>query len=144
MPEELGKRKIRVFAIEDNPADVHLLRLALESAEIDYELTVIDDGGDALDFIGQRGKYTGTPIPDLAVLDLNLPKNDGLEILEAMRANRAFAEVPVAVLSSSASPRDRAKIEVFNIGRYITKPPDLAEYMKIGVALKGLLEKETA
>jgi CheY-like chemotaxis protein len=72
---------------------------------------------------------------------LNLPRYDGIEILEAMRANRAFADVPVAVLSSSSSPRDRARIEAFHIGRYITKPPNLDEYMRIGLIVKQLLEE---
>lgn len=139
MTGESGGRKVHVFVVEDNPADVLLLRMALQHAELDCELTVIDDGREALDFVRQRGQYASAPAPDLAVLDLNIPKNDGLEILEAMRADRAFAEVPVAILSSSSSPRDRAKMEPFRIGRFIAKPPDLDEYLKIGLILKELL-----
>jgi CheY-like chemotaxis protein len=91
----------------------------------------------------QRGKYAGTPRPDLIVLDLNLPKYDGPEILDAMRMNDAFDRVPVAVLTSSASPHDRSKTEVFHTARYITTlhqyPPDLDEYLKLGLTLKELL-----
>ena len=133
--------RTQVLVVEDNPADVELLRWALDGANVQCDLTVIEDGGEALAFMQQRGKYTGSPRPDLAILDLNLPKYDGLEILEAMRANKAFAGVTVAVLSSSSSPRDRAKMEAFNIGRYITKPPDLDEYLQIGFILKDLLTR---
>jgi two-component system response regulator len=118
---------------------VDLLRLAFSNAALDCELTVLDDGGEALAFVRQDGKYAGVPIPDLAILDLNVPKNDGLEILAAMRANPKFAELPVAVLSSSSSPRERAAMEQFNIRRFITKPSDLEEFMRIGSIVKELL-----
>ncbi|MDP9055162.1 MAG: response regulator [Acidobacteriota bacterium] len=134
-------RKSQVLVVEDNPADVELLRWALDSAAVECDLTVIEDGGEALAFVQQRGKYIGSAPPDLAILDWNLPRYDGLEILEAMRASHVFAEVPVAVLSSSSSPRDRARMEAYNIGRYITKPPDLDEYLRIGLIVKELLNE---
>jgi len=135
--------KTQVLVVEDNPADVELLRWALDSAAVECELTVIEDGGEALAFVQQRGKYLGSTAPDLAILDLNMPKYDGMEILEAMRASQVFASVPVAVLSSSSSPRDRARMEAFNIGRYITKPPDLDEYLRIGLIVKELLAEQS-
>jgi CheY-like chemotaxis protein len=129
----------RILLVEDNPGDVELLRLALRKAGLDCELTVLDDGAEALAFVRQQGEYADVPVPDLAVLDLNVPKYDGVEILEALRANPAFAAVRVAVLSSSSSPRERASIQKFNISRYITKPLDLDEFLKIGQTLKDLL-----
>jgi DNA-binding response OmpR family regulator len=137
-------RKLQVLLIEDNPGDVDLLRWALDQADVNCELIVIDDGADAISFVQQTGKYSGAAVPDLAILDLNLPKYDGLEILAEMRANNAFATVPVAVLSSSSSSRDRAKMEVFRIARYLTKPPDLEEFMRIGPVLKDLLAESAA
>jgi CheY-like chemotaxis protein len=74
------------------------------------------------------------------VLDLNLPKNDGIEVLEAMRKNPVFAEVPVAILSSSSSARERAKLQALRVERWLTKPSDLEEFMGIGLILKALLE----
>jgi len=135
-------RRSQVLVVEDNPADVELLRWALDGAAVDCDLTVIDDGGEALAFVQQRGKYFASTAPDLAILDLNMPKYDGMEILEAMRASKVFAAVPVAVLSSSSSPRDRARMEAYNIGRYITKPPDLDEYLRIGFIVKELLAEQ--
>ena len=134
-------RHLRVLVIEDNPADVELLRWALEGAHLSCELIVLEDGGDALAYIQERGKHVGRLIPDLTILDLNLPKYDGIELLEAMRANAAFAHVPVAVLSSSSSPRDRSRMEAFDIARYITKPPDLDEYLQIGNIIRDLVSQ---
>ncbi len=139
MSEELGGVTTKILVIEDNAADVGLLRLALDNADLTCELTVIEDGAEALAFFQYSGKYAGAQRPDLIVLDLNLPKYDGPEILEAMRANHAFDDVPVAILTSSASPHDRAKTEAFHIARYISKPPDLDEYLALGVVLKKLL-----
>jgi two-component system, chemotaxis family, response regulator Rcp1 len=113
---------IRLVLVEDNPGDVELFRYALDQASISCDLTVIENGSDALAFVRQMGRYPDAPLPDLVIVDLNLPRYDGIEILQAMRANMAFAEVPVAVLSSSSSPRDRVKIEAFGVGRYITNP----------------------
>jgi CheY-like chemotaxis protein len=75
-------------------------------------------------------------VPDLAIVDLNLPKHGGLEIVAAMRAAPGFLELPVVILTSSSAPRDRAVLERFQIARYMVKPPDLDEFLKIGSELK--------
>ena len=140
MIDGLGGRKARILLMEDNPADVELLRRAFRSADLDCELSVIEDGAEALAFVRQEGKYAAAELPDLVVLDLNLPKYDGLEVLEAMRASPAFAEAAVAVVSSSSSPREQEKARQFRVERFITKPSDLDEFLRIGVILKSLLE----
>jgi two-component system response regulator len=132
-------RKFRILLVEDNPGDIDLLRLAFKKAELNCELTVLDDGGEALAFANGEGAYSDAPVPDLAILDLNVPKNDGMEILEAIRANPKFVELPVAVLSSSSSPRDRANMERFQIRQFITKPSDLDQFLAIGNIVKDLL-----
>ena len=103
-------------------------------------MTVVDDGADALSLF-RPGSATSwaTPAPDLAIVDLNLPKHGGLEIIEQMRANPKFAQVPVVILSSSSAPRDRAKMESFQVRRYIVKPADLEEFMRIGWQIRELL-----
>jgi CheY-like chemotaxis protein len=126
----------RLLVIEDNSADVDLLRRALASAGLDCQLTVVDDGADAMALFRPG---SATPAPDLAIVDLNLPKHGGLEIIERMRANPTFAEVPVIILSSSPSMRDRSKMKTFQIKRYIVKPADLQEFMKIGWQIRELL-----
>jgi two-component system response regulator len=118
---------------------VDLLRLALKTAGIDCELTVLDDGGEAMALVRRQGKYADLAPPDLAILDLNVPKNDGIEIIQSMRASDLYRDTQVVVLSSSSSPRDYAKLEKFHIARYITKPPDLDEFLDIGTQIKQLV-----
>jgi CheY-like chemotaxis protein len=132
-------RKAQILVVEDNPADVELLRLALAAAQLDHELTVITDGGEALAYAEQKGKYSDGETPDLAILDLNLPKNGGLEILAAMRRNPAFDSVAITILSSSSWPRERDRMGGLRVERFITKPYDLDEYMQIGFVLKQML-----
>jgi chemotaxis family two-component system response regulator Rcp1 len=136
---QAGEHRFRILLIEDNPADVELLRRAFASAKLDCDLTLLEDGAEALAFLRRLETQSDEPSPDLTVLDLNLPKNDGVEVLQAMRASPAFASMPVAVLSSSPFSRERARIEPYRIGRYITKPADLDEFLKIGFILKELL-----
>lgn len=131
----------RILLIEDNPGDVDLLRLAMKTAGFDCDLTVLDDGGEAIAMVRRQGKYADVSPPDLAILDLNVPKNDGIEIIESMRASDVFRDTQVVVLSSSSSPRDYAKLEKFHIARYITKPPDLDEFLNIGAQIKQLVNR---
>jgi CheY-like chemotaxis protein len=130
---------VQILVLEDNPADVELLRLALNSAGLDCEMTVIDDGADALAF----ARDTTGEVPALAILDLNLPKHDGLEILVAMRSNPTLCQVPVAIFSSSSSQKERSEIAPHGVKRFITKPADLEEFLKVGLVVRDLLT-ETA
>ena len=131
--------KPRILLIEDNPGDVDLLRLALKTAHFECDLTVLSDGGEAMALVKGHGKYAGLPVPDLVVLDLNIPKNDGIEVVASMRSSELFRDTQVVVLSSSSSRRDYARLENFHIAKYITKPPDLDEFLNIGMELKKLL-----
>jgi CheY-like chemotaxis protein len=129
-----------ILVIEDNPSDVELLRLALDTAGLRYRMTTMHDGGDALALF--RGEATADA-PDLLILDLNLPKSDGLEILQAARSNPAFAELPVLVLSSASSPRELSKLLAFGRVRFQTKPSDLDRYLKLGDFVKEFLASLT-
>ena len=132
-----------VLAIEDTPADVELLRMALDGAQQAYDLTVVNDGAEALALLG-RMNLDSDRLPDILVLDLNLPKYDGLEILEVVRKYPALDRLPILILTSSSSPRERASIQGFGLVRYITKPSDLDEYLKIGPFIRDfVLESRT-
>jgi two-component system response regulator len=135
-----GGGKATILLVEDNPGDVELLKLALEQAGVDYQIHLLEDGGTALAHVRARN---ASPV-DLAVVDLNLPQNDGMEILAAMRESAVFAHVPVVVFTSSVSPRDRARIEGFQIERYLPKPSDLEQYMRVGSTLKEILNNRRA
>jgi CheY-like chemotaxis protein len=129
----------RILVVDDNDADVYLLRKAFENAGLDAELTVIEDGEDALAYVRGEGKYGSARRPHAALLDLNLPKNEGTEVLEALRASSRLATVPVVVLTSSASPADELRITNLRVDRFITKPPNLEDFLQIGAVVSELL-----
>jgi CheY-like chemotaxis protein len=134
----------RILLVEDNSADVYLFRKALLNASLIFELTVIEDGGRAMSFVRGDAEYSGSPVPDLAIIDLSLPKNDGVQILEAIRAAERFGDMPVIVASSSAWPPARLKAEHLRVARYITKPPDLEDFLHIGTVVREILLQNQA
>jgi two-component system, chemotaxis family, response regulator Rcp1 len=127
-----------IFLAEDNPGDVDLLRVALEEHSVDCELLVAADGEKALRFLEDIGAGT-LGCPALAILDLNLPKKTGREVLQRMRENPAWKSVPVVILSSSDSEKDRAETAELGASRYIRKPSSLDAFVQIGGVLKDLL-----
>jgi CheY-like chemotaxis protein len=129
----------QILLVEDNDADVYLFRKALAAADFKFELTLAQDGAEALAFVRGAGKYSARPIPDLVVLDLNLPKDGGIQVLRAIRERATFANATVAVVSSSASPQDRDETGKLGVDRYVSKPADLEEFLKIGQIFKELL-----
>jgi CheY-like chemotaxis protein len=130
--------KPSILLVEDNPADVQLFGFALEDAGLDCELMVIRDGGDALQLV----RRATSPIADVAVIDLNLPKNDGIEILEAIRSNPALTGMPVLILSSSPSPRDISRVSAFPNTQYLTKPSFLDQYARLGSTIGMMLGRQ--
>jgi CheY-like chemotaxis protein len=129
---------MRIFLAEDNPADVYLLREALGvEADRTVELLVAQDGEEAMEYVHRQGRFAELPKPDLIVLDLNLPKSDGSDILREIRRNSDFHDVPVVVLTSSDSPRDRAAAERLGADGYITKPSDLDAFLSLGDTLRS-------
>jgi len=131
--------RFHILVVEDNEADVYLLRKAFEHAGLDTDLTVIDDGAEALAYVRGDGQHRYARRPHVALLDLNLPKNEGTDVLEALRANANLSSIPVIVLTSSASPADRLRLEHLRVDRFVTKPPDLEEFLKIGNLVSDLL-----
>jgi two-component system, chemotaxis family, response regulator Rcp1 len=127
-----------ILLVEDNSADVYLFRKALTGAGLNYELKVLEDGGAAMAFIRGEDKFAGSPVPDLVLLDVSLPKNDGLQVLEALRKYQRFADVPVIITSSSARPPAPFS-ESLRVTSYIMKPPDLEDFLQIGTAVKEIL-----
>ena len=132
--------KPRILIVEDNPGDVELLRMAFKRAQLDCDLTVIADGREALIYVRDPGAI----LPDLAILDLNVPKNDGLEILEAIRTTDRYTPVPVMVLTSSSSPGDAARVQALGVTRHVTKPLELEQFLEVGRIVKQVLEEGAA
>ena len=136
-------RAARILVIEDNDSDVFLLQRALKKQDFPFELTHLLDGGEALAFIRREGAYAKTPIPDLILMDLNLSKYTGEEILREIRAAQHLAGIPVCAWSSSQSWRDKSLLTELGVARFITKPSGLDQFMQIGATLKSMLATST-
>jgi len=129
----------RILVIEDNSSDVFLLDRALKKQDFRFELIHLLDGGDALAFIRRQGAYADAAIPHLILVDLNLSKYTGEEILREIRSARHLGGVPVCVWSSSQSRRDEALLKNLGVSQFITKPSGLDQFMEIGKIIKDLL-----
>jgi CheY-like chemotaxis protein len=131
----MDKGRATILLGEDNAADVYLIRQALEENGVKYTLEVATHGGEMLSALARkRGE-----LPDLIVLDLNLPRYDGLEILKLIRDNRDLYKIPVVILTSSDSPKDRVAASQLGADCYIRKPSKLDEFMAIGETLQSLM-----
>ena len=130
---------IRIFLAEDNPADVYLIRRALAENSVPCLLQVALDGNEALSFLRSEGKFKDAPRPNLILLDLNLPRHDGMEILQHVRQDRRLADVPVIVFTSSDSPADRLSATHLGVTRFIRKPSLLNEFMAVGAMIREVL-----
>lgn len=133
---------IQIFLAEDNPGDVRLIREALKLHEVDFNLHVFEDGERALTFVGNLSDPS-TVCPDLILLDLNLPKTDGRDILKQLKQTPRVRNVPVVVLSSSQSPKDQAETAALGATRYVRKPSTLDEFMAIGALAKELVPNKS-
>ncbi|MGA2116736.1 MAG: response regulator [Bryobacteraceae bacterium] len=132
-------RVARILVIEDNGSDVFLLERALNKQDFRFELIHLLDGGQALAFIRRQGAYADAAIPNLILLDLNLSKYTGEDILREIRGAGHLTGVPVCVWSSSRSRRDEARLKGLGVSRFITKPSGLDRFMEIGNILKDVL-----
>jgi chemotaxis family two-component system response regulator Rcp1 len=131
---------LRILLAEDNLGDVLLVQEALKSHKIPHELHVVRDGDEALAIIEHMGEPDGIPCPDLMLLDLNLPKVDGAEVLGRFRKHPQCAETPVIVITSSDAHRDRERMAQFGIARYFRKPSDLSAFLKLGAVVAEVVE----
>jgi DNA-binding response OmpR family regulator len=129
----------RILVIEDNGSDVFLLERALKKQEVRFELVHLPNGGEALAFIRQQGDWAEAAIPDLILMDLNLARYTGEDILREIRTARHLDGVPVCAWSSSQSRRDEALLKDLGVCRFVTKPTGLDQFMEVGAIIKGLL-----
>ncbi len=132
-------RAARILVIEDNASDVFLLNRALKRQDFPFELVHLLNGGEGLAFIRRQGVYAEAAIPDLILMDLNLAKYTGEDILREIRAVKHLAGVPVCVWSSSQSRRDQCLLKDLGVSQFITKPSGLDQFMEIGKSIKDLL-----
>ena len=131
----IGK-PIEILLVEDNPGDARLVKEALKDVKVLNNLRVAKDGVEALDFLHREGNHTGAPRPDLILLDLNLPKKNGREVLKEIKADKNLKRIPVVVLTTSKAEEDILRSYDLQANCYITKPVDLDEFIKVVKSIK--------
>lgn len=122
---------LQVLLVEDNPADVDLARDALETSNLPLEISVATDGIEALEFLQGRGRYIGASRPDLILLDLNLPRKNGKELLAEIKLDKDLKRIPIVILSSSEAEKDVTQSYDLGANCYVTKPVDLKVFQAI-------------
>jgi CheY-like chemotaxis protein len=136
MSEPGAGRPVEVLLVEDNPGDVRLTREALKDARVPVRLSVASDGDQALAFLRRQGEHTSAPRPDLILLDLNLPRTGGREVLAQVKGDAALRRIPVVVLTSSQAEPDVAASYDLNANCYIIKPLDLDQFLRVVRAIE--------
>jgi len=129
--------KIKILLVEDNPADVVLAREHLDASKILHELYVVGDGVECMSFLRRTGKYKKAPRPDMILLDLNMPKMDGRQVLEEIKGDSSLRQIPIVVLTSSTAEIDVVKSYDLQASAYVVKPVDLAGFGEIVRAIEG-------
>jgi two-component system, chemotaxis family, response regulator Rcp1 len=122
---------IEVLLVEDSPGDVRLTKEAIKDAKVHVKLHVVADGAQAMAFLARDGEYAGVPRPDLILLDLNLPKKDGREVLEEIKKSPTLKSIPVVVLTTSSSEVDVMQSYMLHANCYITKPVGLEGFLRV-------------
>lgn len=140
MPDESAPRRLNLLLAEDNLPDALLVREAIRMENLPLDVHLASDGEQALDFIERAEHDPDAPCPQIMLLDLNLPKADGFEVLRRVRASAKCKNIPVLIFTSSDSPEDRSESARMGAS-YFRKPPVYGEFLKIGARLKRFLEE---
>ncbi len=130
-------RAIEILLVEDDPGDELITREAFEHNKLKNNLHVAHDGEEGLDFLYQRGQFEGAPRPDLILLDLNLPKYDGRQLLEKVKSDPDLARIPIVVLTTSSAEEDILRSYELHANAYVTKPVDLDQFINAVRQIEG-------
>lgn len=122
---------VEILLVEDNPGDHRLTKEALHEGKVYNNLHWVKDGVEAIDFLKQRGKYEKAPRPDIILLDLNLPKKDGREVLSEIKGDRDLRSIPVVILTTSKAEEDVLRSYDLHANCYVTKPVDLEKFIVV-------------
>ena len=124
-------KEVEVLLVEDNPGDVRLTIEALKDGKVHNHLNVVGDGEEALAFLRRQGQYANAPRPDLILLDLNLPKKDGREVLMEIKQEEGLKQIPIVVLTTSTAEKDIFKTYELHANCYISKPVDFDQFINV-------------
>ena len=131
MSDETIGKPIEILLVEDNPGDIRLTREGLKEGRIFNNLSVVEDGVEAMAFLRREGKYADAPHPDLILLDLNLPKKDGREVLKEIKSDPKLRRIPVVILTTSRAEEDIMGTYDQHANCYITKPVDFDQFVNV-------------
>lgn len=136
MNQETAFKPLNILLAEDNPADARLTLEAFKEGKVYSQLHIVEDGEKALAFLHQDGNYTNVPRPDLILLDLNMPKKDGREVLEEIKEDPNLSRIPIVILTTSKAEEDILRTYDLHANCYITKPVDLNEFLKVARSIE--------
>ena len=131
----VGER-VEVLLVEDNPGDVRLTQEAFRNNKVHIHLSVVEDGVEAMAYLRREGRYSGAVLPDLILLDLNLPRRDGRKVLEDVKGDSELRRIPVVILTTSTAEQDILKTYDFHANCYITKPVDFEQFLRVVKAIE--------
>ena len=136
MIDDGESRPIEILLVEDNPGDARLTREALRDGTVQNNLSVVDDGVEALAFLRREGAYQESPRPDLILLDLNLPRKDGRQVLAEIKADPDLKMIPVVILTTSTAEEDVLNSYDLHANAYVKKPVDLSQFLRVVEAIE--------
>ena len=139
-----GRSPIDILLVEDNPGDERLTREALREGKVYHKLHWVKDGVQAMEFLQQRGQYAKAPRPDIILLDLNLPKKDGREVLEEIKRDETLKRIPVVVLTTSKAEEDVLRTYNLHANCYVTKPVDLEKFIVVVRSIEYCIERSSS
>jgi CheY-like chemotaxis protein len=131
MRRDNNGRPVEILLVEDNEGDIGLVEEVFEEGRINNNLNITEDGEEAMEFLRKEGEFANSPRPDLILLDLNLPKKDGREVLEEIKDDENLRRIPVVVLTTSKAEKDILKSYDMHANSYITKPVDFDQFIKV-------------
>lgn len=126
-----SQKPIDVLLVEDDPGDVLMTREAFEENKVANRLAVVNDGASAMEYLRKEGQYADAPTPDMVLLDLNLPRMDGREVLAAMKSDESLRSIPVVVLTTSEAEEDVLRSYSLHANAYVTKPVDFQRFIDV-------------
>lgn len=138
MSVKVKERPLEILLVEDNLADVRLLAEVLKEGKDYHRMNVVTNGVEAMSYLNRKGKFSDASRPDIILLDLNLPKKDGREVLKEIKSDKKFKRIPVVVLTTSDSEEDISKSYEYHANCYITKPVDLDQFIQVVNAIESL------
>jgi CheY-like chemotaxis protein len=137
MTEAVGARAVDILLVEDNPGDVELAREGLRACKIRNTLHVVADGLEASAFLHRTGAYASRPRPDIILLDLNLPKRDGRDLLREIKEDKDLKQIPVVILTTSAAEEDIVRSYTYHANCFVTKPLGIDQFLQVVRAIEN-------